>query len=155
MPNQDGTLTGSDTITLGHAFDRMIPFEDTDSSPKSIGVLDQVHVRAESDPRTRSAFLRIVEALSLDMLAHAVGGFSALTVDEQIGCLHNVESTLRTEFSIVLGLVRDVYYDSERTPDRPKNFDSDLEIFGKIKIEDDLEPSRSSRRHARENSLST
>jgi hypothetical protein len=127
----------------------MIPFEDTDLSPRTVGILDQVHARAKSDSKTRSAFLRIVEALSLDMLAHAVGGFSALTNDEQIGCLRNVESTLPAEFNTVLGLVRDVYYEHERTPDRPENFDSDLEIFGKIIVDEIVESDRSPRRDSR------
>jgi len=32
---------------------------------------------------------------------------------------------------LVLGIVRDVYYESDRTPGRPAIFDADDELFGK------------------------
>jgi O-methyltransferase involved in polyketide biosynthesis len=87
-----------------------------------------------------------VEALSLDLLAHAVGGFSALTEEEQTSTLRNIENTLPREFSIVLGLVRDVYYEDERTPERPKSFDNDDEIFGKVVVEEEPEQVSKKRR---------
>ena len=69
------------------------------------------------------------------MMARAVGGFAALTVDEQNFAIHNVETTLPEEFNIILGITRDVYYEDERTPKRPINFDGDNEIFGKVVID--------------------
>jgi hypothetical protein len=38
---------------------------------------------------------------------------------------------LPVDFSLVLGIVRDVYYESDRTPGRPAIFDADDELFGK------------------------
>jgi hypothetical protein len=149
MPNQDGSLTGADNITLKRALNRMIPTDDAALGAGTLGLLAAVQERAESNDSTRSAFMRIVEALSLDMLSHAVGGFSALTEEEQITSLRNVEGTLPREFSALLGLVRDVYYEDGRTPARPSDFDGENEIFGKVSIEEDLQPKRNKLRSAR------
>lgn len=76
-----------------------------------------------------------MEALSLDMMTHAVGGFMALTGDEQKSAIHNVENNLHAEFNIVLDITRDIYYEDDRTPERPTSFDGDNEIFGKVVID--------------------
>lgn len=136
MPNQDGSLTGADTVTLTQVLNRIMPSESPEVGAGTIGILDDVVERSSKAPASRSAFLRIVEAMSHDMLSHAVGGFSALTAEEQIASILNVESVLPEEFSVVLGLARDVYYERPLTPDRPKSFDGEDEIFGKIVIED-------------------
>jgi hypothetical protein len=146
MPNQDGSLTAADTLTLVRVLDRMIPVDDPDLAAGALGLLGEVQERAINNAPTGSAFLRIVEALSLDLLAHAVGGFSALTEEEQTSTLRNIENTLPREFSIVLGLVRDVYYEDERTPERPKSFDNDDEIFGKVVVEEEPEQVSKKRR---------
>jgi hypothetical protein len=146
MPNQDGSLTAADTLTLVRVLDRMIPVDDPDLAAGALGLLGEVQERAINNAPTGSAFLRIVEALSLDLLAHAVGGFSALTEEEQTSTLRNIENTLPREFSIVLGLVRDVYYEDERTPERPKSFDNDHEIFGKVVVEEEPEQVSKKRR---------
>jgi hypothetical protein len=146
MPNQDGSLTAADTLTLVRVLDRMIPVDDPDLAAGALGLLGEVQERAINDAPTGSAFLRIVEALSLDLLAHAVGGFSALTEEEQTSTLRNIENTLPREFSVVLGLVRDVYYEDERTPERPKSFDNDDEIFGKVVVEEEPEQVSKKRR---------
>lgn len=135
MPNQDGSLTGSDKITLNHVLNRIIPSENPELAAGSLGILATVHDQAKADPSTHSAFLRIVEALSLDMMAHAVGGFAALTEEEQDASLHNVENSLPEEFKTVLALARDVYYEDDRTPDRPESFSGEPEAFGNVEIE--------------------
>jgi hypothetical protein len=135
MPNKDGSLTGSDRISLVHVLNRVIPHESLELAPGTLGILEEVQRRALSSPSTRSAFLKIVEALSLDTMAHAVGGFAALTEEEQKASLHSLESTLPNEFKTVLGLARDVYYEDERTPDRPKSFSDESEEFGNVETE--------------------
>jgi hypothetical protein len=137
MPNKDGSLTGADTITMRHALDRMIPTpsDKAELSAGTLGLLPLVQQRTENDASSQSAFLRTVEALSLDLMAHAVGGFAALTAEEQIASLHNVEAALPQEFNLFLQLVRDVYYEDERTPDRPVNFDGENEAFGKVVVD--------------------
>jgi|TARA_B100000959_G_scaffold239942_1_gene260869 hypothetical protein len=114
----------------------MIPFDDVEPSSASIGTLEKVHKRAQKNSTSNSAFIRIAEALSLDMMAHAVGGFAAMTEDEQISSLRNIESTLPAEFNVVLNLARDVYYENDETPDRPVNFAGEDEIFGKLALEE-------------------
>lgn len=135
MPNQDGSLTGSDKITLTHALNRIIPTDDPELGAGTLGLLDKIEDRASESSNSRSAFLRIVEALSLDMMAHAVGGFAALTEDEQISSIQHVEFSLPEEFAEFLRVVRDVYYEDTRTPNRPDDFSGDTEIFGKIELE--------------------
>ena len=135
MSNQDGSLSESDKVTLIQVLNRIIPSESTELGAGTIGILDDVEELSSSTPALRSAFLRIVEALSLDLMSHAVGGFAALTAEEQTACIQSVEAILPEEFSVVLGLARDVYYEREQTPARPKSFDNESEIFGKVKIE--------------------
>ncbi len=120
---------------MTRALDRIIPADDSVSDAGALGLHEELQSRASTDSAAQSAFLRVVEALSLDMLSHAVGGFAALTEDEQISSLQKVENTLPQEFSVVLALVRDIYYEHESTPNRPPNFDIDSDIFGKGVVE--------------------
>ena len=138
MPKQDGSLTDADYVSLVRVLDRMVPTEDLEPGAGELGILDEVEERARSEDSTRVALLRVAEALSLDLTAHAVGGFSAMTEQEQIDCLLSIERSLPGEFSQVLGIVRDVYYQDERTPDRPSSFDGDDEIFGKAPEEPEV-----------------
>ena len=133
----------------------MIPFDDAELAAGALGLHEQLQARASDDAAARSAFLRVVDALSLDMMAHAVGGFAALTEDEQIASLHNVENTLPEEFAAVLGLIRNIYYEDDRTPDRPANFDDDREIFGKVVVEEQPEQLRKRRGRNRKNLLTS
>ena len=132
MPNQDGSLTGADEITLVQVLNRMVPSDDDDLGAGTLGILDEVQQRSTGDDQLHHAFMRITEALSLDLLAQAVGGFAALSEQEQVTSLHGVENVLPEEFGLFLGTVRDVYYEDRRTPDRPENFKGENEEFGKI-----------------------
>ncbi len=140
MPKQDGSLTDADHVALVRVLDRLIPTEEAELAAGALGILDDVEERARREKSTRSAFIRVVEALSLDLTAHAVGGFSAMTDQEQTNALLNIERTLPGEFSLVLDIVRDVYYENDRTPGRPVNFDGDSEVFGKVPKETDAAP---------------
>ena len=140
MPNQDGSLTDADRITLDRALNSLIPAENSELAVGSLDMANNVERRAGREKATRSAFVRVVEALSLDPMAHAVGGFAAMTTQEQTEALLNIERTLPEEFSLVLGIMRDVYYEDDRTPERPANFDGDDEVFGKIS--EDADPGR-------------
>ena len=135
MPNQDGSITNSDKITFTQLLNRIVPVNDPKFGAAALGLRNLVEERSKANPSSNSALLRIIDALSLDMMARAVGGFAALTVDEQNFAIHNVETTLPEEFNIILGITRDVYYEDERTPKRPINFDGDNEIFGKVVID--------------------
>ena len=135
MPNQDGSLTDSDKITFTQLLNRIVPFDDPKIGAGTLGLRDVVEERSKEKPSSHSALLRVIEALSFDMMAHAVGGFVALTDDEQNSAIHNVETNLPAEFNIVLDITRDIYYEDDRTPERPTSFDGDNEIFGKVIID--------------------
>ena len=147
MPKQDGSLTDADRIALIRALNRLIPTENAELAAGTLGMLGAVEERARPGKSTRSAFLRVVEALSLDLTAHAVGGFSAMTHREQIDSLLGIESALPEEFSIFLGITRDVYYEDARTPNRPENFDGDDDVFGKAPKDADVGVARQRSRH--------
>lgn len=132
MPNRDGSLKDSDRVALSIMLDRMIVIEEPDHAPSKFGILDTVIERISANTASKNSFMRVVEALSLDMMAHAVGGFAALTVEEQIQSLRAIETSLPEEFDVVLQATRDTYYDNPNTPDRPKDFESENEIFGKV-----------------------
>jgi len=83
------------------------------------------------------------------MMSHAVGGFVALNNDERNSAIHDVETTLHAEFNIVLGITRDVYYEDDRTPERPTTFDGDNEFFGKVIIDIERSKPRQSSRKLR------
>ena len=139
MPKQDGSLTDADRVMLARALNRLIPTEHAELAAGTLGMLDDVEERAGREKPTRSAFIRVAEALSLDLTAHAVGGYAAMTGQEQTRALLNIESTLPEEFSLFLGIVRDVYYEDDRTPDMPANFDGDGEVFGKVSEDTDTD----------------
>jgi hypothetical protein len=149
MPNQDGSITNSDKITFTQLLNRVVPVDDPKFGAAALGLRNLVEERSKANPSSNSALLRIIDALSLDMMARAVGGFAALTVDEQNFAIHNVETTLPEEFNIILGITRDVYYEDERTPKRPTNFDGDNEIFGKVVIDIERPKPKQSRRKLR------
>jgi hypothetical protein len=151
MPKQDGSLTGADHVALGRALNRMIPSEDPQSRAGTLGISRLIEERATREKGTRSAFLRVIEALALDPTAHAVGGFAAMTGEQQTDALLNIERALPGEFSIFLEIVRDVYYQDDRTPGRPENFDDEAEVFGKATEDADADQARrpaTSRRHS-------
>ena len=83
MPNHDGSLTDADRVTLVRVLDRLIPTTNRELAAGALGMLDTVEKWATGEQATRSAFMRVVEALSLDLTAHAIGGFSAMTIPEQ------------------------------------------------------------------------
>lgn len=142
MPTQDGSLTDADRVTLGSVLNHLIPAPDAELAAGTLGILDDVVERAGREKSSRSAFIRVVEALSLDLTAHAVGGFAAMTGEEQSRALLSIENTLPAEFSLFLGIVRDVYYEDDRTPGRPDDFDGDDEVFGKVPEDADADQTR-------------
>ena len=142
MPTRDGSLTDADRVTLGSALNHLIPAPDAELAAGTLGILDDVVELASREKSSRSAFIRVVEALSLDLTAHAVGGFAAMTGQEQSWALLSIENTLPAEFSLFLGIVRDVYYEDDRTPGRPADFDGDDEVFGKVPEDADTDQPR-------------
>ena len=132
MPNQDGSLTESDRVTLARALDHMIPGTDPNLAASALDLGADLDKKTLEDKLSRSALLRVIEALSLDMTSHVVGGFSAMTEQQQIDALLSIEHLLPVEFTSVLELARNLYYADERTPERQPTSESEAEIFGKI-----------------------
>lgn len=132
MPNQDGSLTESDQITLARALDHMIPGTDPNLAARALDLGADLDKKTLEDKLSRSALLRIIEALSLDMTSHVVGGFPAMTEQQQINALLSIEHLLPGEFTSVLELARNLYYADERTPERQSTAENEAEIFGKF-----------------------
>ncbi len=132
MPNQDGSLTESDRVTLARVLDHMIPGTDPNLAASALDLGADLDKKTLENKLSRSALLRVVEALSLDMTSHVVGGFSAMTEQQQIDALLNIEHLLPAEFTSVLELARNLYYADERTPERQSISESEAEIFGKM-----------------------
>ena len=132
MPNQDGSLTESDRATLARALDHMIPGTNPNLAASALDLGADLDKKTLEDKLSRSALLRVIEALSLDMTSHVVGGFSAMTEQQQIDALLNIEHLLPAEFTSILELARNLYYADERTPERQSDSESETEIFGKI-----------------------
>jgi len=146
MPDKDGSLTDADRVTFRRVLDRLVPAGDPALAAGKLGILAEVEERAARSKSSVSALLRVVEALSLDLTAHAIGGFAAMTVQEQTDALLGIERALPDEFALVLGTVRDVYYEDDRTPARPVGFDSDDEVFGKAQHDTDADRALPNRR---------
>jgi len=148
MPNSDGSLKNSEKIMLGIAADRVISVTDDSPSPSDLGIVDSVISAATGNDSVRKSLTRVVEAMNLDMLAQAVGGWVAMSSEEQTHSLLLVEHALPEEFSAILNIVRESYYSHEQTTERPDNFDSEDELFGKVEIEEAPRGSQSRERRS-------
>ena len=119
MPKQDGSLTNADRLALSQALDRMIKTGNPDLPASALGIGAKLEEITSADESARSALLRMLDALSLDMTSHVVGGFSAMTEHQQISALFGIEQALPCEFKRVHQLAYDLYYENTRTPQRP------------------------------------
>jgi len=146
MPNSDGSLKTSEKIMLGIAADRVISVAEESPSPSDIGIVDSVISASMSENTSRKCLVRVIEAMNLDMLARAVGGWVAMSSEEQTHSLLLVEHALPGEFSTILNIVRESYYSHKETPDSPEKFDSEDEVFGKVEIEEVTRASQSRER---------
>ena len=112
--------------------DRLIPFDDPDLKPSNLKIINRVIDQCIKDDSSKAALMKIIDALSLDIMSSAVGGFAALTNDEQTKSILEIEKSLPEEFNIVLGATRKAYYENTKTAEFPSNFNSENEIFGKV-----------------------
>ena len=118
MPDRDGNLTSADRVTLLAVMDHLIPPVDDFPGAGSLGLAQTVEETAAGIPHFRSALITTLDALSLDMSAHAFGGFGALDADEQIEALESVEQSLPGPFGKLVELVYIVYYSDQRAHER-------------------------------------
>jgi hypothetical protein len=115
---ENGKLMPADRVTLGVVLDRLIPPVDDLRGAGRMGLAPEVERVAGQVPRYRAALLQIMDALSLDMLAHAAGGFGALSPEQQVDSIREVEQSLPKPFAIFLELVYLVYYGDRRVHER-------------------------------------
>ncbi len=83
-----------------------------------LGLAGEVEKVAGGIPRFQKALVQTLGALSLDMAAHAYGGFKALTGEEQDHAISGVEQALPGPFGQFLELVYLVYYSDPRVHER-------------------------------------
>lgn len=118
MPTKDGKLTEADRKVLIAAMDRLIPPVDDLPGAGSMDLAPEAERIAKRIPRFHLALIKTLDALSLDMSAHAYGGFKALPGEEQDAALKGVEHALPSVFAQFLELVYIVYYSDERVHNR-------------------------------------
>ncbi len=109
-PVEGGRLTDADRTTLSTVLDRLIPAVDDLPGAGKMGLAREIETRARRNRRLRSSLTAVMDALSLDLSAHAAGGFNALDTDAQIEALEIVESSIPDQFAPFLQLVYTIYY---------------------------------------------
>jgi hypothetical protein len=118
MPDKDGNLTGSDRRNMRIVLDRIIPAVDGLPGAGSMGLLETVEEMAAGHGRFRTALVRFLDALSLDMEVEAAGGFTALSEERQVEAIREIESSLTREFNHMLEAVYLAYYSDPRVHQR-------------------------------------
>jgi hypothetical protein len=133
-PVEGGRLTDADRTTLVSVLDRLLPAVDDLSAAGEMGLAQEIEKRARRNPRLRSALISVMDALSLDLAAHAAGGFVGLDPETQIESLQEIERSIRDKFTTFLQMVYTVYYTEKSVlqrigwttgPVQPDGFDVD------------------------------
>ncbi len=109
-PTEGGRLTEADRTTLATVLDRLIPAVDDLPGAGEMGLAREVERRARRNHRLRGALVATMDALSLDLSAHAAGGFNALEPEAQVEALEEIERSIPDKFTPFLQLVYTVYY---------------------------------------------
>ena len=110
----DGRLAAADRVTLAAVLDHLVPPVGELPGAGEMGLAPEVERVARRVPRFRAALLRVMDAISLDMLSHAAGGFRALSPEQQVEAIREVEQSLPRPFAVFVELVYLVYYSDER-----------------------------------------
>ena len=109
-PTKSGRLTDADRTTLTTVLDRLIPAVDDLPGAGKMGLAKEIERRARRNNRLRSALIAVMDALSLDLGAHAAGGYNALEPEVQIEAIEEIERSIPDKFTLFLQLVYTVYY---------------------------------------------
>ena len=118
MPDKNGTLTDSDRRNMRAVMDRFIPPVDDLPGAGSMGLLEEVEQMAVRHDRFRSALVKFLDALSLDMSVQASGGFMAVPDEVKDEAIREIETALPRLFADVLEVVYLAYYASPRVHER-------------------------------------
>ena len=111
MPNtSNNDITDADRLTLAATMDHIIPPVDGLLGAGEMGLAEQVEQIARRIPRYKESLIRILDALSLEPIARAEGGFAALNSDQQIATIRTVESSMEAHFANFVQMVYTAYY---------------------------------------------
>ncbi len=109
-PSRGGRLSDADRRTLAVVIDRLLPPVDELPGAGEMGLAPEVEQRARRHRPLRSALIAIMDALSMDLAAHASGGYRALSEEQQVDALRQVEEAIPEQFSQFMQLVYTIYY---------------------------------------------
>ncbi len=109
-PSRGGRLSDADRLTLAVVMDRLVPPVDELPGAGEMGLAPEVEQRARRHRPLRSALITVMDALSMDMAAHASGGFRALSEEQQVDAMRQVEEAIPDQFSQFMQLVYTIYY---------------------------------------------
>ena len=107
---RSGRLRAADRVVLKAVLDRLVPPVDDLAGAGELGILPVLESRARRHRNLREALSTIMEAFSLDLAAHAAGGFSALPVEDQDASIRQIQATIPVQFDTFLRLVYTIYY---------------------------------------------
>ena len=83
-----------------------------------MGLAEKVEQRAQRAERVRSALVTVLDALSLDAVSHAAGGYTALAPARQDEALRALEAAMPQQFTVFQQLVYTVYYMEQTVHER-------------------------------------
>ena len=109
-PTQGGRLSDVDRLTLQVMMDRLLPAVDELPGAGEMGLASEVEQRARRHRPLRSALIAVMDGLSMDMAAHAAGGFKALSEEQQIESLLLLEEAMPEHFARLVALIYTTYY---------------------------------------------
>ena len=98
--------------------DRAIPPVDELPGAGSMGLVPEVERIAGKAPRLNDSLIKVMGALSLDLHAHAKGGFNSLDAEEQDEAVRTVEGAMPDDFANFLELIYLAYYGDGRVHKR-------------------------------------
>ena len=109
-PSSGGRLSDADRHSLTAMLDLLVPPVDELPGAGAMGLAAEVEQRARRHRPLRSALIAVMDGVSMDLTAHAAGGFRAMSEEQQIEALQLIEETLPDQFSQFLQLVYTIYY---------------------------------------------
>lgn len=128
----DLKISDADRVMLSEVMDRLIPAVDDLPAAGQMGLGPEVERLASEVPRYAEGLEVFLEALAMDPLSRATGGFRALSADDQDNAIRVIERNIPDHFSTFLEIVYLVYYSQPAVhrrigwigrPPQPEGFD--------------------------------
>lgn len=107
---QDLKISDADRVTLSEAMDRLIPAVDDLPAAGQMGLGPEVERLAHEAPHYGDALESVLDALSMDPLSRAAGGFRALSPDDRDNAIRTIEGNMPGKFGTFLEIVYLAYY---------------------------------------------